>query len=227
VHVALGSRAFAAPAAEPATPPPGEDQTTVALGLDGRLRGSFLIRNRYREKLDDIITACGRTHELHLVSGDEPGERQALKERFGGRVALHFRQSPADKLAFVRALQEKGRRVLMLGDGLNDAGALRQSDAGIALTEDIAAFSPACHGIMEARAFALLPVFLSLARQSVRVVLANFAISLFYNGIGLLFAFRGDLSPLVAAILMPLSSITAVAFTTMAVRTLARRREML
>jgi Cu+-exporting ATPase len=115
----------------------------------------------------------------------------------------------------------------MLGDGLNDAGALRQSDAGIALTEDIAAFSPACHGIMEARAFALLPVFLSLARQSVRVVLANFAISLFYNGIGLLFAFRGDLSPLVAAILMPLSSITAVAFTTMAVRTLARRREML
>jgi Cu+-exporting ATPase len=115
----------------------------------------------------------------------------------------------------------------MIGDGLNDAGALRQSDAGIAMTEDIAAFSPACHAILEARAFSTLPGFLSLARQSVRVVLANFAISLFYNSIGLFFAFRGDLSPLVAAILMPLSSITAVAFTTLTIRAFARRQRML
>ena len=219
-EIALGSREFV-PAASSA------EQSAVHLALDGRERGHFVIRNRYREGLDGVVAECSRTHSLHMVSGDEPAERQTLETRFAGRLALHFRHSPAEKLAFVRSLQRMGRRVLMIGDGLNDAGALRQSDAGIAMTEDITAFSPACHAILEAPAFFTLPGFLGLARQSVRVVLANFAISLFYNSIGLFFAFRGDLSPLVAAILMPLSSITAVAFTTLTIRALARRQRML
>jgi Cu+-exporting ATPase len=220
VGITLGSRGFVPNAGN-------AEQSAVYLALDGRERGYFVIRNRYREGLDGVIAECSRTHSLHMLSGDEPAERQTLETRFAGRLALHFRHSPAEKLAFVRSLQHMGRRVLMIGDGLNDAGALRQSDAGIAITEDIAAFSPACHAILEARAFSTLSGFLLLARQSVRVVLANFAISLFYNSIGLFFAFRGDLSPLVAAILMPLSSITAVAFTTLTIRALARRQRML
>jgi P-type Cu+ transporter len=227
VPVSLGAREFVSPGTSGLLQGSDPGGTAVYLAMNGRERGYFLFHNRYRDGIDSVVAECGRTHELHLVSGDEPAERRRLERRFGKNISLHFRQSPADKLAFVRTLQAKGRHVLMLGDGLNDAGALRQSDAGIALTEDVAAFSPACHGILEARAFPGLPGFLWLARNTVRVVLANFAISLVYNGIGLFFAFRGDLSPLIAAILMPLSSITAVAFTTMTIRALARRRRML
>ena len=112
----------------------------------------------------------------------------------------------------------------MVGDGLNDAAALSVSDAGIALAEDITAFSPACDAILEARALPRLDAFLAFTVSSVRIVLASFGLSVFYNLIGLAFAFSGTLSPLVAAILMPVSSVSIIVFTTLSVRAAARRR---
>jgi Cu+-exporting ATPase len=200
------------------------ERTRVWVSIGGVCRGAFLFQNAYREGLDELVTGLGRRYRLHLVSGDGPSERRALGTRFGRLIDLHFRHSPAEKRQFIRSLQEQGRRVLMLGDGLNDAGALLQSDVGVAFTEDIASFSPACDAILEADAFGSLEHFLRLARESVAVVLASLAISLVYNAVGLSFALRGELSPLIAAILMPLSSITVVAFTTFSVRALARKR---
>jgi Cu+-exporting ATPase len=198
--------------------------TGVFLSVDERVRGYFVLSSRYREGLDTLLAELQTQYHLYLVSGDSPAERERLAKQFPGMLDLRFRQSPEDKLSFVRSLQQRKRRVLMLGDGLNDAGALRQSDVGIAFTEDISAFSPACDAILEGNAFPYLGKLLRLAADSVRVVLASFAISLVYNGVGLYFAFRGELSPLVAAILMPLSSITVVAFSTLTVRFLARKR---
>ena len=224
-EIRLGTREFAH--AENAAGPASQDDpehSRVWVSIGGTCRGAFLFHNVYREGLDELVTALGHRYRLHLVSGDAPSERKALGSRFGQIVDLHFRHSPAEKRQFIQSLQERGRRVLMLGDGLNDAGALRQSDVGVAFTEDIASFSPACDAILESDAFRSLDDFLRLARESVSIVLASFAISLVYNAAGLSFAFRGELSPLIAAILMPLSSITVVAFTTFSVRALARKR---
>jgi Cu+-exporting ATPase len=113
---------------------------------------------------------------------------------------------------------------MMVGDGLNDAVALQEGDVGVAVSEDAARFTPASDAILYGEAFGMLPAFLSLSRSAVRIVLVSFALSFLYNAAALLVAVRGDLSPVAAAILMPLSSITVVLLSTMSVRWAARRR---
>ena len=104
----------------------------------------------------------------------------------------------------------------MIGDGLNDAGALNESDLGISIADDVFSFSPACDAILEANKFKFLPDFLFKSKSSVNVVYASFALSLIYNIVGLSFAVTGQLSPIIAAILMPVSSVSVVAFVTLA-----------
>ncbi|MBS1661360.1 MAG: heavy metal translocating P-type ATPase, partial [Bacteroidetes bacterium] len=102
---------------------------------------------------------------------------------------------------------------MMIGDGLNDAGALRQSDVGIALTEDCNNFTPASDAILRSDKLGRLPDFIQMCRAGKRIVLASFVLSILYNLIGLSFAVSGALSPMVAAILMPSSSLTILLVT--------------
>lgn len=125
---------------------------------------------------------------------------------------MQFQQSPQDKLEFIKKLQRMGRKVMMLGDGLNDAGALRQSQAGVVIAENTNNFTPACDAILHADAFEQFPQFVALAKSGVTIVNRAYYIAFIYNIIGLSYAVTGTLSPLVAAILMPLSSVTIVLF---------------
>ena len=115
-------------------------------------------------------------------------------------------------------------RVLMVGDGLNDAGALAQSDVGITVTETSAALTPASDAIMDAGSITSLPSFLLLTRRARRIVIGSLFISLCYNVAGVSFAVTGQLTPLIAAILMPLSSVTVVGFVSIAVALAADRK---
>ena len=201
-----------------------EEGGTVGVSLGGVLRGVFTVSSRYREGLAVLARALLQRFRLVLLSGDNDRDRNILREFLTEKAEMFFRQSPLEKLEFIRSLRSAGRRVLMIGDGLNDAGALRESTVGISVTDNIAAFSPASDAIVHAQELHRLDRFLALARDSFRIVLMSFGISFLYNLAGLIFAFRGELSPVVAAILMPLSSITVVAFTTISVRVMARRR---
>jgi P-type Cu+ transporter len=111
----------------------------------------------------------------------------------------------------------------MVGDGLNDAGALGASNTGITVADDVFSFSPACDAIMSSSMFGHLHRFIRFTSISFVVIRISFVISLIYNLIGLSFAVTGNLSPLVAAILMPLSSITVVAFATLSITLLAKK----
>lgn len=113
----------------------------------------------------------------------------------------------------------------MVGDGLNDAGALQQSDFGLAVSDDINTFSPACDGIIEGNTLENMGGFVSFARYARSVIIAGFVLSFLYNIIGLGFAVTGSLTPLFAAVLMPLSSITVVSFVTMMVSVKAKSKK--
>lgn len=189
--------------------------TLVEVEHEGRFLGSFRFRPVYREGLDRMIADLPRGMETFLVSGDRPVDTDYL----GGLVGadhLLFRQAPADKLHFVEDLQTRGRRVAMIGDGLNDAGALRQSDAGIVVTESLNNFTPASDIILSADSFRRLPAIIRLSRRLVTHVFIAYGIALMYNTVGLSFAVQGELSPVIAAILMPASSFTILFYSWLA-----------
>jgi Cu+-exporting ATPase len=132
--------------------------------------------------------------------------------------AMHFETSPQQKLHHIMDLQSRGKKVIMIGDGLNDAGALMQADAGIAVSDDMNNFFPACDAIMDGKNFSQLAQFLSFVRVARKVVIASFIVSVLYNFCGIYFSVRGELSPLVAAILMPASSFSVIAITTISIK---------
>lgn len=195
----------------------------VHVQIEGEFRGSFVIRKRYRSGLREMFDSLRLgAMNVQVLSGDNDRERSFLTETFGVNE-LFFDQSPFDKLDHVKAEQMKGRHVLMVGDGLNDAGALRQADAGFSVVEDVHGFSPSCDGILEASTLTALPRLLRFSRACIRVVRWSFVLSFLYNAIGITMAVQGLISPLFAAILMPLSSVTVIAFSTLGTRWAASR----
>ena len=203
---------------------PGGFGARTWVSLDGRILGCFTLQTRVRKGVTELLRRLQQHYELVLLTGDTEYERRTFERLFGNRVSLYFRQNPENKLDRIRMLQRQGKKVMMIGDGLNDAGALKQSDVGVALTEDTTSFSPACDAILHAEELPRLPQFLRYARESLKVVKVSFILSFLYNLVGLSFAVSGHLSPLIAAILMPVSSITVVAFATSATYLLAKRR---
>ncbi|TAK42518.1 MAG: HAD family hydrolase [Saprospiraceae bacterium] len=190
-------------------------QGTIYIAIGGEVKGAFQLHNYYRADTWSLLRWFGQRTRIYLLSGDNEQERPYLEKMLSGVAgsdSLRFNQSPKDKLAFVRELQSSGERVLMVGDGLNDAGALSQSDAGIVVAGGTNNFTPACDAILDERQFGNLPQFLNFSRAGIRVVYAAWGLAAIYNVIGLSFAVQGKLSPVVAAILMPASSLTIVIF---------------
>lgn len=201
--------------------------TRIYLSINGVTRGSFGLSHHYREGMEELLAQLGRRFRIVLLSGDTGGERPLLSRRFGNCLEMHFEQSPYEKRDFIRRKQSAGDKVLMVGDGLNDAGALRTADVGVSVADDIAAFAPASDAIVEGSSLRKLDTMLRLSRAALRIIGVAIGISIVYNVVGLTFAVRGELSPILAAILMPLSSVTAVAVSTIAVRLVAHRQGLL
>jgi len=211
-EVVLGSRAWLGElgvVAPKAKLPPGSE---AYLAIDGRVQGAFVVGNSLRPDTEQLIEDLGGKYELALLSGDNERERMRFRELFGSDTQLFFNQTPLDKLGFVRRFQQSGKSVVMVGDGLNDAGALRQSDVGIAVVEKPGAFSPASDLILPACQVARLGRLLRFSRAVTRVVYVSFGISAVYNVVGVGIASMGILSPLICAVLMPLSSVSVVLF---------------
>lgn len=190
------------------------NRTEVHISSNENYKGCFVFINEYRPGIKEVFHNL-QPKETVVLSGDNDGEREYLEKILPRETAMYFGQKPDDKLNFIKQLQSEGKTVMMIGDGLNDAGALKQSDVGIAIAENTNVFTPACDGIMEASQFPKLTSFLELATRGRKIIIWAFLFSLFYNIIGLSFAVTGNLKPVVAAILMPLSSISIVVFTTM------------
>lgn len=201
-------------------------EATVLVALDGVYRGAFFWGGELRMGVEGLLAKLNRMGQVWLLSGDRDREGKRWRSLFKSSTGIRFEQSPLAKLECIQDLEVKGHRVMMVGDGLNDAGALRQSSVGVAVVESIGTFSPASDVILDARTLTLLPEVLDYSRAAVRVVRICLGISTLYNVVGLTIAARGELQPVVCAILMPLSSATVVAVGCLLTTWLARKLPM-
>ena len=202
-HIRIGSQSFT-----------GADSTgaQVYVSFDGVIVAAIEVMNLPKVGVPAMIKKL-EAYRPSLLSGDKVISREGMEMIFSKDAEIVFGASPQDKLEFIKQKQLGGDRVMMVGDGLNDAGALKQSDIGIAVVDKNFTFSPACDAIMETRNMHKLDKFILAAKDAQKLIKAGFAYSLLYNLVGLYFATRGELQPVIAAILMPLSSIGIMVLT--------------
>lgn len=218
--IKIGSASFVGHTAEKALL-----NTAVHISTDNQYKGKFTFYNKYRKGLSRLFNQLKNNYNLVILSGDNAGERENLTKLLPAKTKLFFNQKPEDKLEYIKHHQNSGAKVLMIGDGLNDAGALAQSHVGIAISENVNVFSPACDAILDATKFNQIYSYIKASKTAIKIIKWSFLLSFIYNTIGLYFAVTGQLSPVIAAILMPLSSISIVLFTTITTNFLSRKLE--
>lgn len=217
VPIKLGSASFVGATSYEA------NETAIHLAIDNQFRGSYIFKNSYREGTKDVFEALSKKYKLVILSGDNDGEKAYLEKFLPKNTLFQFNQKPENKLEFIKELQQNGEKVMMVGDGLNDAGALAQSNVGIVISENVNVFSPACDGILDAQFFNNLPKLLTISNKTITIIKTSFILAFCYNVIGMYFALTGALTPIVAAILMPVSSISIVVFVTIMTNLISKK----
>jgi len=219
--VILGNQAFV-----PSANRKHRDYSSVHLEIEGEYKGYFKINHQWRSGLRQVFNTLSWQFDLHLLSGDNESDKKKLITFFPNKEQMFFKQSPHHKLEYIKDLQSRNHNVIMCGDGLNDAGALKQSDFGIAVTDNVNNFSPGCDAVLHGDSLRLLPKFIKQARAAMKTIKLSFAIASIYNLIGVYFAVQGTLSPLIAAVLMPISTVTILSFTSVCTRYYARKNKL-
>jgi heavy metal translocating P-type ATPase len=185
-------------------------RTVVFYGWEGKAQGLAVFGDSPRRGIREMIYELrSRGIETWLVSGDSQKTTQAIAEEAG--IPHHRGQAlPQEKVQIIRGLQEKGRCVGMVGDGLNDAAALAQADVGFSLsagahlTRESSDFT-----FMAANPTRILQVIdLSILAQ--RVIHQNLFLAFSYNGLAIPLAISGLLNPLIAVLAMFASSLTVI-----------------
>lgn len=202
-------------------------ETRVYIQINDINKGYFVFENQYREGLGDLFRdLISRNYKLFVLSGDNDGERKNLERILPNGVSLVFNQKPEEKLEFIKNLQTQNLNVMMVGDGLNDAGALAQSNVGVSISENVNVFTPASDAILDASQFSKLLYFLNYSKNAMKTIKMSYALALTYNVVGISFALTNNLSPLVAAIIMPLSTATIIGFVTLMTHFYANKKKL-
>jgi Cu+-exporting ATPase len=203
-HVKIGSSEFVGVSSENKN-----TNSFVFIKFDEEIKGKFIIENIIKEGIIELFRNLNG-YNISLLSGDNESSKMQMKELFPKNSILLYKQLPEEKLQHILELQNQGKKVMMVGDGLNDAGALKQSNCGISIVQNHFSFSPACDAIFESKNINKLSAFIQSAKDCKRLIQFTFAYSILYNVVGLSIAVSGHLEPIIAAILMPSSSISII-----------------
>lgn len=186
-------------------------QTPVLVALDGKLVGQLAFGDPIRPDARSAIASLRQLGcEVGILSGDHPAVVASVAAQLGLDPALcEGGATPERKLAVVEAAAKLGP-VVMVGDGVNDAAALAAATVGVSVHGGAEASLQAADVFLTTPGVSAVVELLTGARRTVQVIRRNILFSLLYNLIGIVLAMLGLLSPLVAAILMPISSLTVV-----------------
>jgi Cd2+/Zn2+-exporting ATPase/Cu+-exporting ATPase len=189
-----------------------QGKTLLFVAVDGELAGMMAAADTLRPEVPHALDALRGMgiREIELLTGDNPRTAAALAEKLG--VGFRAGLLPEDKIGVVKAYQQQGRRVIMVGDGVNDAPALAQADVGIAMGaagSDVAV--EAAHIALMREDWSLVPQVVQIARRTLRVVKMNIAFTAVYNLVGLTLAALGFLPPIFAAAAQSLPDIGILA----------------
>jgi len=185
-------------------------ENLLLVSIDNKIMAIYKLQDKFRENGKEILVSLQNKYDLHVISGDHDKSRENLEQIGLNRNQIHFQYSPLDKQEYIQALVKQGKKVIMIGDGLNDQEALRSSHVGIAISEESSHFSPASDVILIGKQWSELPYFIASSKQAVKLIKLNLGFSLLYNIFGIYIAVGGMLTPIYAAILMPVSSLTVV-----------------
>lgn len=185
--------------------------TPVWVAVDGRVVAAAGLSDRLRSEARASVEALARQgFEVHILSGDHPSVVSAVGRALGlPEEHCHGGQSPEDKLARVKAAAAEGQ-VVMVGDGVNDAAALAAATVGVAVHGGAETCFAAADVFLQKPGVDTLSDLVEGARRTTRTIRNNIIFSLAYNVLGASLAMTGLLNPLVAAILMPVSSLVVV-----------------
>ncbi|CAH1651631.1 MULTISPECIES: cation-translocating P-type ATPase [unclassified Chelatococcus] len=187
------------------------DAPGTVLSRDGALVASFTFEDALRPGADAAVARLrGEGVRLCLLSGDREAAVAAVARRLGVSD-FAARLLPAQKVARLEALADAGHKVLMVGDGLNDAPALAKSHVSMAPATAADIGRNAADFVFLRDSLDAVPVAMAVAREGGRLIRQNFALAIIYNVIALPIAIAGFVTPLIAALAMSLSSVIVVA----------------
>jgi P-type Cu2+ transporter len=207
----LGSPRFAAAGETPPAPPASDGSASwVALADESGLIAWFALADTPRADAPDALAALQRLGlRLHLLSGDADATVRAAAQQLG-IADWHAGALPEDKLAYVKALQDEGRIVAMVGDGINDAPVLAGAQVSIAMGEGADVAQAAADMVMLGSRLGTLADGVALARKTQRIIRENLGWALAYNLVAIPAAALGHVTPWIAGIGMSASSLLVV-----------------
>ncbi len=190
----------------------------VYLGAGGRPAAVLVFGDQLREGIEQVVAELQRRGlRLILVSGDGSQTTEAIGRKLGITESLGGRL-PAEKAELVSGLQKQGKKVLMVGDGINDAPALAQADLSLAVFAGGSLGKEVADATLMRAEPAQITEFLDFSRAVTRKIRQNLVLTFLYNAISIPVAMSGLLSPLVAVCAMLLSSLSVIGNTYLLVR---------
>jgi len=189
------------------------DESGSYLSINDKVVGFFKFQSELREGILEEISRLQKDFKITLLSGDHSTDKVLFND-LEHPIDMHFNLSPTDKKNHILNFNKSGDIVAFVGDGLNDSEALAEAELGISVSEDEFRFTPKCDAIIVSDQIKQLKSFFKFGLHAKKVLRTCMYFSLVYNTIGISFAFIGLVTPLFAAILMPISSISIVLLST-------------
>lgn len=191
--------------------------------VDGHAVGRYVVRHDVYPGVAPMISALRQEGiSVSMVSGDSDQGRQAVQHIFRPEE-IRLAASPGEKVDSVRLNQANGKHVLMIGDGLNDIAAMSAANVSIAVSNGTSRIVPACDVMIDAANIPVIDRLLAYARAQNTVVRTAFWFTMAYNALGFTLAVSGQLSPVITAVMMPLSSLLVIGISVLGARWTYRR----